>query len=146
MRCRTVCALLPLVLFLLASLVATAQQPGQQAGPDPIAENVFPPELIMQNQQAIGLSEEQKNFLKAETRKAQTRFTELQWQLQDEVEALVTLLKQDRPNEQQVLGQLDKVLNAERDVKRAQFSLLLRFKNNLTPEQQAKLREMRKSR
>jgi hypothetical protein len=38
---------------------------------------------------------------------------------------------------------LDKVLNAQREVKRAQIALMVRIKNKLTAEQQAKLRQLR---
>jgi Spy/CpxP family protein refolding chaperone len=97
----------------------------------------------MQNQQAIGLSEEQRDSLKTELRQAQMKFTEWQWKLQDEMEKLVSLAKQPRVDEQQALAQLEKVLSIEREVKRAQVALLVRIKNKLTPEQQAKLVEIR---
>lgn len=116
-----------------------AQQP-----PDPLAEQFFPPELVMQNQQALGLSEEQKNVLKAELQQAQARFNELQWQLQSEVETLADLGRQDRVDEPRVLAQLDKILNVERGIKRAQVTLIVRIKNTLTVEQQSRLREIRK--
>jgi len=124
------------VLLLAAS--ARAQQPN-----DPMGENFFAPELVMQNQQAIGLSEEQRDSLKTELRQAQMKFTEWQWKLQDEMEKLVLLAKQPRVDEQQALAQLEKVLSIEREVKRAQVALLVRIKNKLTPEQQAKLVEIR---
>jgi Spy/CpxP family protein refolding chaperone len=125
-------------LLLSCQLVQAQQQPN-----DPIGETLFPPELVMQHQQAIGLNEEQKNFLKTEIRKAQTRFTDLQWQLQDEAEKLVSLLRQDQVDEQQTLAQLDKVLSVEREIKRAQFTLLIQIKNKLTPEQRARLMEIK---
>ncbi len=49
---------------------------GQQPPTDPLGEPLFPPDLVMQHQQAIGLSEDQKTFIKAEIQKAQARFTE----------------------------------------------------------------------
>lgn len=99
----------------------------------------------MQHQQAIGLQEAQKNFIRTELTKAQSRFTDLQRQLQDAMETMVSWLKkdQDTVDEQQVLGQLDKVLNIEREIKRGQIGLMVRIKNNLEPEQQARLRELR---
>jgi Spy/CpxP family protein refolding chaperone len=96
----------------------------------------------MQNQEAIGLSGEQKEYLKTEIRQAQLKFTELQRILQDEMEKLMALVKQPHV-EQQALAQLDKLLSAEREVKKQQVTLLVRIKNKLTPEQQAKLAEMR---
>lgn len=126
--------------FLFATNPVTAQQP---QGPDPIAENLFPPDLVLSNQKAISLEEAQKNFVRSEVLKAQTRFTELQFQLQDAMETLVGLLKQNPVDEAQVLAQLEKVLNAEREVKRTQIALMVRIKNKLTAEQQTRLRQLR---
>ncbi len=128
------------LLLLLAGMAARAQQPSAQ---DPIAENLFPPDQVLANQKAIGLDDAQRNYVRAEVLKAQTRFTELQFQLQDAMESLVTLLKQNPVDEAQVMAQLDKVLNAEREVKRTQIALMVRIKNKLTPEQQSRLRQSR---
>jgi Spy/CpxP family protein refolding chaperone len=125
--------------FLFAAGAARAQQPDQ----DPIGQSFFAPELVIQHQEAIGLSAEQKDYFKTEIRAAQLKFTELQWKLQDEMEKLVTLARQPRVDEQQVLAQLEKVLAAEREIKRQQVTLLVRIKNKLTPEQQGKLSELR---
>jgi Spy/CpxP family protein refolding chaperone len=58
------------------------------------------------------------------------------------MERLVSLLKQSKVDEKQAGGQLEKVLAAEREIKRAQLMLLVRIKNNLTPSQQTQLREL----
>ncbi len=136
MKLLHVCA----IFFLAAA--AWAQQP-PVPNPDPIGQNFFPPELVMQNQESIGLSDEQKAFLKTELREAQLKFTDWQWKLQDEVEKMIALIKQPHIDEQQVLAQLEKVLATEREVKRAQISLLVHIKNKLTAEQQAKLETIR---
>jgi len=120
-----------------------AQPPPQAPGPDPVGENVFPPELIMSHQEAISLAPEQKSYIRDEIRKAQLRFTDLQWQLQESMEALVALLKQNSPDERAVLAQLDKVLDTEREIKHTHMTLAVRIKNKLTPQQQAQLRELR---
>ncbi len=119
-------------------MLYAAQQPAE----DPLRGILFPPEAVMQHQQAVGLSDEQKNTLKVEIRQAQLKFTELQWTLQDEMERLAFLLKQSNVDEKQAASQLDKVLTAEREIKRAQLMLLIRIKNNLTPAQQTQLREL----
>ena len=135
-----VCAFLCMnALLLCTAIEVRAQQPEQ----DPIGQSFFAPELVMQNQEAIGLSGEQKEYLKTELRQAQLKFTELQWKLQDEMEKLVALVKQPHVDEQQVLAQLEKLLSAEREVKKQQVTLLVRIKNKLTPEQQAKLAALR---
>jgi Spy/CpxP family protein refolding chaperone len=136
MKAKVLCVC---ALVLLAASAARGQQPGE----DPIGKSFFAPELVMQHQEAIGLSDEQKTFFKTEIRQAQLKFTEWQWKLQDEMEKLVTIVKQPRVDEQQALAQLEKVLTTEREIKRAQVTLLVRIKNMLTPEQQAKLEELR---
>jgi Spy/CpxP family protein refolding chaperone len=136
MRTRVLCIC---TIFLFAAGASRAQQPDQ----DPIGRSFFAPELVIQHQEAIGLSAEQKEYFKTEIRQAQLKFTELQWKLQDEMEKLVALVKQPHVGEQQVLGQLEKLLAAEREVKREQVTLLVRIKNKLTPEQQGKLAELR---
>ena len=132
--------------FVLSGTLGWVLHPGlanaQHPSPDPLAESLFPPELILQHQTAIGLNEEQKAFFKTEVRKTQTRFTELQWSLQDEMEKLQTLVKSTQVDEAQTLAQLDKLLDLEREIKRAQIGLLVRLKNKLSAEQQARLREM----
>jgi Spy/CpxP family protein refolding chaperone len=110
--------------------------------PDPIAQNLFPPELVMQNRQALGLSEDQKAAIKGELMKASARFNELNWQMQDEMETMASLTKGTTVDEQRVLAQLDKILNIEREVKRTHLTLSIRIKNKLTAEQQAQLQEM----
>ena len=131
------------VLCALALFVGHAAWAQQPPPADPLGENLFPPELVMQHQQAIGLNEEQKNFIKAEVQKAQVRFTELQWQLQNEMETMISLVKEPRADEPQVLAQLDKILGLEREIKRTHITLVVRIKNGLTPEQQARLREIK---
>jgi Spy/CpxP family protein refolding chaperone len=126
------------LLILVSSL--SAQQPPAL---DPLNELLFPPELVMARQNAIGLSDAQKTYLRAEILKAQTRFTELQWQLQDAMEGLAGLLKPSKADEAQVAAQLDKVLATEREIKRAQISLLVRIKNDLREEQQHRLQALR---
>ena len=129
--------------ILVASLFLAGWLAAQAPPHDPIGDQLFPPELVMANQRAIGLDDSQKAFLRAELVKAQTKFTETQFQLQDNMEALLNLLKQSPADESKVLEQLDKVLSLEREMKRAQIGLMVRVKNRLTPEQQSKLRQIR---
>jgi Spy/CpxP family protein refolding chaperone len=126
--------------LLILSSVLCAQQP---AHPDPLADLLFSPDLILARQNAIGLTDAQKSYLHEEMLKSQSRFTDLQWQLQSAMEGLSGLLKQPKADEAQVAGQLDKVLAAEREIKLAQITLLVRIKNNLTLEQQHRLQAIR---
>lgn len=141
--------------FLLMA-TAPAQQPpalgGPMGGPPPgrgpggrdMGGNFFPVDLVMRNQQAIGLTAEQQETIRAAMQKNSPRFGELQWQLSAEEESLGTLLKAQKADADKVLAQLDKVLVIENEMKRLQLGLMLSVKNVLTPEQQTKLEEMRK--
>jgi Spy/CpxP family protein refolding chaperone len=109
---------------------------------DPLGDAMFPPELIMQHTRDLNLTVEQKTFMRAEINRTTTRFNELQWQLQDAMEALHASMKENTVNEQQALQQLDKVLDTEREIKRLHFGLAIAIKNKLTAEQQEKLHAM----
>ena len=135
------------IVVLNGALVAAQEPPRPPQPPpdrDPFGEAMFPPELVMQHQREIVLTDEQKAFMRAEIQKATTRFNELQWQLQDAGEALGETVKGNSVNEQQALAQLDKVLEAEREIKHLHVALAIRIKNKLTPEQQAQLQGMKR--
>lgn len=114
------------------------------AAQDPLAEHFFPPELILGNARAAGLDDSQLAFMRAEAVKAQARFSELQFQLQDALEALVQSLRNPAVEEARALAALDRVLQIEKEIKRAQLGLAIRMKNRLTPEQQQRLQALRK--
>lgn len=124
------------------------EQPDQPQQPrlprDPLGDSMFPPEMIMQHQRELALTDEQKTFMRAEINKTSARFNELQWQLQDAMEALHATMKENTVNEQQALAQLDKVLDNEREIKRLHMELAIRLKNKLTADQQMKLQGMRR--
>ena len=109
------------------------------AGPDPVARNLFPPDFIMAHSEDIGLSAEQRTSIRDEIRKAQAQFTEMQWQLEDAVEALGNLLKPNVVDEKAAQAQLEKVLDLEHVIKRTQLALMIRLKNKLSSNQQSQL-------
>jgi Spy/CpxP family protein refolding chaperone len=133
---------LALLAALLISTVATAQS--QSAGTtDEIAQELFAPDVVFKYRDLIGLDEAHAKTLKDLVQKAQGRFLDLQWDMQAEAGKLAQLLRLPRIDEAAALAQVDKVLAMEREVKRAQISLLIEIKNLLTPEQQQKLIELR---
>src|SRR5215510_3768235 len=119
--------------------------PPPPPGGDPLADAIFPPEMIMQHQRELALTEEQKTFMRGEIQRTTTRFNELNWQLADQMEALHETVKSNSINEQLALQQLDKVLDSEREIKRLHMEMAIRIKNKLTPEQQMKLQVMRQN-
>jgi len=135
-----------IAVFLLLCLASPARSWAQppQPGEDPIAKNVFPPELVMKYSQEIGLDDRQRAAIKENVQGVQSKFLDAQWNLQEESQKLVRLLQAQPVNEAAVLAEVDKVLALEREIKRAQISLLVKIKNLLTEPQQAKLQELRK--
>ena len=129
-----------LLLFALSMPAAAAESPSP--GDDPLARHHFPPERVMGHAQEIGLDDAQRTAIRKEVQKAQSKFLDLQFDIQTEMETMVRLVKENKVDEPKVLAQLDKVLALEKEIKKAQISLLVRIKNILTPAQQAKLSEM----
>lgn len=106
-------------------------------------QNFFLPELIMRHQQEIGLTAEQKTYMKTQIQEAESAFTGLEWDLHEAISNLAALAQQQTVDEKQVLSQLDKVLDLENKIKRSRLALMIRLKNRLTPEQQAQLQEVK---
>jgi Spy/CpxP family protein refolding chaperone len=131
-----------LTMLLLIGAVANAQSPS--AGTDDIAQNLFAPDIVFKYRDEIGLDVAQSKSLKDLVQKAQGRFLDLQWDMQGEAGKLSQLLRQPKVDEVAALAQVDKVLGMEREIKRAQISLLINIKNLLTPSQQQKLIDLRK--
>jgi Spy/CpxP family protein refolding chaperone len=149
---------LSLLLFLVAWLAlaaagaaATAAETDAGAPPapapadDPIAQNVFPPELIMKHGGEIGLDAQQRGAIKEAVQQAQSKFLDAQWEMQEEGGKMVRLLQARPVDEKAVLAEMDRILDFERQIKRAQISLLVRLKNLLTPAQQARLADLRRA-
>jgi Spy/CpxP family protein refolding chaperone len=118
---------------------AVAHQPPR----DSLGDNLFPPELIMQFQSQIGLSDDQRQAIMSEMQKVQPKLEELHQRLQKERAALTPLLAQGRVDPEPALAQADKVQGVEQEIRRAHLALLIAMKNRLTPEQQARLQEIK---
>ncbi|HEV2718372.1 MAG TPA: hypothetical protein VG323_00015, partial [Thermoanaerobaculia bacterium] len=101
---------------------------------------LIPPELIMQHAPEIALTDAQSATIRNEVRATQKKFIDLQWDMQEETTKMTQLLQQTTVYEAKVLERADKIMSLEREMKRAQLTLLVRLKNLLTPAQIAKLK------
>jgi Spy/CpxP family protein refolding chaperone len=117
--------------------------PHPPPNPDPLAHLLFPPDMILSHARQLNLTEDQKQFMRGEIQKTTATFQDLQWKLQDQMEAFHETMKSPSVNEAQALAQLDKVLDIEREIKRLHIGLAVKLKNKLTPEQQEQLHNMR---
>jgi Spy/CpxP family protein refolding chaperone len=134
--------------FALAALLwlapAARAEPPQAPPEDPLAQFVFPPELVMRYGPEIGLDEKQKTAIKEAVVRTQARLLDVQWDVHGEAEKLARLLQASTVDEGAVLAQADKVMALEREVKRTHLALLVRIKNLLTDAQKARLSALRK--
>jgi hypothetical protein len=112
-------------------------------GDDQLGRLFFPPELVMSNQDAIGLTSGQRGTIQNAMKDAQGSFVDAQFKLSSEMERLKALLGSTPTDEGKVLEQIDRVLSVEREVKRAQLSLMIRIKNQLSDQQRATLARLR---
>ena len=122
----------------LAGVYSYAQPPWGS-----LVKHLFPPRLIDAAREEIGLTDSQAAFIRAEVKAAEQEFARLSAELKAEVASLAELLAAEKVDEQAATAQLEKVLAVEQQIKRRQLILLVRIKNTLDPEQQAKLRQIR---
>ncbi len=125
-----------LLILFSASLIAHAQD-------DPLEDHFVPPELLMKHQSELGITPAQREEIKEQVRNAQIKFTELQWDIQAEMEVLSNLLEDRNVSEGPVIEQLNKVLEVEADIKRTQVSMLIALRKVLTDEQLDQARGLR---
>jgi TonB-dependent SusC/RagA subfamily outer membrane receptor len=111
---------------------------------DPFAKYLYSPELVMANQAAIGLTDRQRGAIQDAVKELQSKpLVDTQFKLALAGEKLRTALARATIDEASVLQQVDDMLALEREVKRAQMTLLVRIKNQLTAEQRAQLDKLK---
>ena len=129
----------PILHFLILATITL------RAGAVPLGDFLFPPDLLQRAQEEVALTEGQRQNIQQQAERMSARFKELQERIQAEADALAVLVKPERVDTPAALVQLDRLLDAEREMKRAQVGFMLAIKNQLTPEQQAKLTAFRKA-
>ena len=107
------------------------------------SQHLYPPELIMQNQGRLRITETQREAILTEIYKVQATAAQVQWRVAEESEKLNALLERDNVQESDALNQADRMMNSELAVKRAQLTMLIRIRNLLSAEQRAMLKELR---
>ncbi|MFQ5889013.1 MAG: Spy/CpxP family protein refolding chaperone [Gemmatimonadota bacterium] len=123
-----------------AAAVAQEELPGEDFG-----RYLYPPELVMRYQRAIGLHEEQRATISDAVTELQRQVVELQWKMSDAKQDLVTMLREPSVEEAEALQGVQRLLDIETAVKRLHLAMLIRIKNTLTPDQQRQLLELRRS-
>jgi Spy/CpxP family protein refolding chaperone len=127
-------------------LAFTVDKAGNVSGPatGDFSQHLYPPELIMQNQGRLKITEPQREAILQEIYKVQATAAQVQWRVSDESEKLNQLLERENVPESEALAQADRMMNSELAVKRAQLTMLIRIRNLLTVEQKAMLNDLRR--
>ncbi len=123
-----------------AQLVSTA---AEGAAGDPIAQRVFPPDLIMGHAGEIGLTPSQRDRIIEEVKSLQAHANQIAPRLERDRAQMIIDLDAEPADEARVLGALDDVLASEREIKRLHIATLVRLRNLLTPAQRARLNALR---
>ena len=97
----------------------------------------------MRHQQAIDLTDAQRDQVSQAIQELQANVQQLQWDMSAAAEQLTALVGETAVDKSAVLSQVDRVLHIERQVKRAHIAMLVEVKNALTADQQSQLRELR---
>jgi Spy/CpxP family protein refolding chaperone len=110
---------------------------------NPIEMELFPPEFLFSEHEALGLSETQVQDLLATVQEAQPKFQSLKGQLEERAKALKEALHQPKPDIAQTEEKLRTMLAQENEMKIFQMHLMLTLRDKLTPEQVEKARQLR---
>jgi len=108
--------------------------------------NLFPPELILSNQEALGLTDDQIAAMKKLLNETHARTLDIHVDLQRATERLNRAVAPAKVDEAAALAAADQAMALEAQVKRAHLALMIRIKNLLTEEQQTKAAELRPER
>ena len=116
---------------------------GPPMRPPAFLEQLFVPALVMAHQHEIELTAAQRDAITKDMSETQKKVLELRWALEEKSEALRKLLAENKIDEKAALARAAEVMDIERQMKQAHLALLIRLKNQLTPEQQQKLAALR---
>ncbi len=120
--------------------IATAMAAGPKD--DVFKGKLFPPNVILENQEELGLSKDQFTKIRAAVVEVQGNVAEYEWDMREAYVKLMAELDQSPVDEDRVLEHANTALLAENQVKKQQMRMLVRLKNLLTEEQIAYLESM----
>ncbi len=115
--------------------VAWAQGPAQGPADGPLHTLLIPPEVLLQQREAIGLTDKQVDQIRARVEVVGPKVQEHQARLGAAMGRLAELLSAEKVDEDAALKQLDQVLAIEKDMKQLHLRILIELRNELTAEQ-----------
>jgi hypothetical protein len=115
------------------SSAALAQ--GFPAKKDVFKGKLFAPNIILEHQDALGLTKEQFTAIKAAVVEVQANVAEHEWDLREAYMRTLASLDESPIDEEQVMKNVEAALLAENQVKQLQVRMLIRLRKLLTDEQ-----------
>lgn len=143
---RLLSALLGTALLVVPMALTAQPRQGAKRDNNPIQRHVFPPDLVMAHQSEIGLSAEQREQIIAEVQRMEADLVPLRFEMGETAQKVARLLSAPRVDEEEVLPLVGRITELEGEIKKRHLTLVIRTKNLLSAEQQAKLRELRRAR
>lgn len=113
------------------------------AEPNPVESELFPPDFLMAQREALGLNETQLQDIQAIVQDVQPKFETLKGQLEERGKAFHEALHQAKADTSQAEEKLRALLTQENEMKVLQVRLMLNLRSKLTPEQVEKARQLR---
>lgn len=133
----------PVLWLACAALALSLTAARAESEEPPFMQSVYPPDLVMRNARQIELRPEQRQAITKAIQTTQASVVELEWEMQDAAAELTREMDQARIDPTAALAAAERVMSIEGQVKRAHLGLLIQIKNQLDPEQQAKLQAIR---
>jgi Spy/CpxP family protein refolding chaperone len=128
-----------LCMCLLATAV-WAQGQGPQR--DVFKGKLFPPNIILEHQDALDLTKDQFTAIRAAVVETQGSVAEHEWDLREAYQQVMSDLDETQVDEDKVMENVQNALLAENEVKKLQVRLLIKLRNLLTDEQLAYLQSV----
>ena len=125
----------------LILLIACSSAQAQGGGGDVFKGKLFPPNIVLEHQDELGLTKEQFTAIRAAVVEVQSNVAEYEWDLRIAYQEIMAELDNSPVESDKVLELIDKVLAAENKVKKLQVAMLVELRNLLTDEQMEYLRE-----
>ncbi len=129
-----------IVLLLVVGGASYAQQMGK--GKDVFKGKLFPPNVILEHQDDLGLTKDQYTAIRTAVVKVQSNVAEHEWDLREAYQKVMLELDKSPVDSNRVLELVDAALAAENKVKKMQVAMLIELRNLLTDEQMDYLREV----
>ncbi len=128
----------------LAALVfALGLGVASQASAQKLERHFIPPRLVIKHQAELQLTDKQKKEIRQAVKSAQSKTTDLQFEMQDEAAKLKAIVSKDKIDRKAALAQAKKVMSIENRIKETRLELLITTKNTLTPSQWEKVEKYR---